>query len=324
MFFKDGKKVDEVQGADKRGIENATEKLLEDCFPQHRHKRKYLSAVPRLSTQPITATAKPAFPALLTKLESFSGASAADIGVLKADVVPVLEGKTSANAAMFDKWTASTTSLLSSLKPNETFPVVDLWRIGLLNDQTVATLAARLSSGGAEAISPILALTAKTLKTEKAAAPRPLLLTTLRLATNLLSPLPLANIVLGTESPLQTDLLAILIDALLHSEVSVRKAAADVAVNAAGWRHRIAKARAAAGGADDEDGLEVEWELELLTALLEGIGREGDADVGECRARVIIRDLPDLASISLTWLLCLSLRIHADQQATASSPHPRC
>jgi hypothetical protein len=280
IFYKDGAKVGEVCGADKRGIEGATQRLLADCF-QHAHERMYLPATSRLSVQPITATATPAFAALMGKLEGFAGASSPDVAVLKADVIPLLEGKSAANAAVIDKWTTTTTSLLEKLNPAAVFPVIDLWRLGLLNNTVVAQLVARLSSGGAQPLSAVLSLTARALKADIAGAPRPLLLTALRLTTNLLSPLPLANVILGAQSELQTDLFAVLVDALLHPEISVRKAAADVAVNAAAWRHRVAKACEAAGGASDEDGLEAEWEVELLTALLEGIGREADPDVGE-------------------------------------------
>lgn len=285
MFFKDGKKVNEVQGADKRGIENATEQLLDDCFPMHPHRRLFLPATERISLMPIAATASPAYAAMMTKLNSFSGASAADKTVIEKEVFPVLEGKSPVTPAFIDKWITATISLLGSLKPAEAFPVIDLWRIGLLNEKVVADITARLSPGSTatQPIGPILSLAARTLKEESTTAPRPLLLTTLRLATNLLASLPLANVILSpdSQSPIHSDLMSVLIDSLLHTEVSVRKAAADVAVNAAVWRHRVAKARAEAGGSDDEDGLEVDWEVELLTALLEGIGRESDADVGE-------------------------------------------
>lgn len=289
QFFKDGKKVDEMKGADKRGLESRVEAFLDDCFPRHPHRRLFLPATERLSTQPISATATPAYPALLSKLGSFNGATPDHVQVLSSEVVPFLEGKVTLNdaqlQALVSKWTATTNALLLTLKAAEAFPLIDLWRVGLTNARVSAALGLLLTPGatGAEPLGPILSLTANALKADTATTPRPLLLTTLRLSTNLLAPLPLANLVLSPSAALQPDLLAVLVDALLHPEVSVRKAAADVAVNAAAWRHRVGKERARAEGVAGEDdfGEEVEWEAELLRALLEGIGREQDADVGE-------------------------------------------
>lgn len=288
QFFKDGKKVDEMRGADKRGLESRVESFLDDCFPRHPHRRLYLPQTERVSTQPITATATPAYPALLSKLGSFEGATPAHVKVLSTEVVPFLEGKVTLDdtrlRTLVDKWTTSTNALLRTLKPADTFPLNDLWRVGLLNPRVSSALALCLSPSTTrpQPLGPILSLTANTLKTEASATPRPLLLTTLRLATNLLAPLPLANLVLSPGAALQPDLVTVLIEALLHPEVSVRKAAADVAVNAAGWRHRVSKERARLEGESGEDdfGNEADWEVELLSALLEGIGREQDPDVG--------------------------------------------
>lgn len=274
VFFKDGKKVDEMRGADKRGLESRVEAFMEECFPQHTHKRLYLPACERISTNPITATATPSYPALLGKLEGFAGASNPHVAVIKSEVVPFLEGKSSVAASgLVDKWAAATSALLGALKPAEVFPLVDLWRIGLLNDQIVGVVTPRVGSS-ADPIAPILSLAANTLKQQSTSTPRPLLLTTLRLATNFLAPLPLATAALSHPA----DLLSVLIESLLHSEVSVRKAAADVAVNAAAWRHRVDKGLEAKGS--DDRTPEQEWEVELLSALLEAIGREEDADVG--------------------------------------------
>lgn len=279
IFFKDGVKSDEMAGADKRGLEARVEAFLEDVFPRHPHEKTYLAATSRLSTQPITQTAVPGYPALLKKLESFPGATKAHVDVLRADVVPFLEGKAVSDAALpglVDKWTAATTGLLGSLKPAETFPLIDLWRVGLTNPRLVSALVLRLGpNAGAEPLTAILSLTSAQLASMGAATPRPLLLTTLRLCTNALAPLPLANLVLS--SALQEPLLSVLVESLLHAEVSVRKAAADVAVNAAAWRHRLAKE----SGQAAQEGPEPEWEVELLSALLESIGREADPDVGE-------------------------------------------
>ncbi|KAL1405966.1 hypothetical protein Q8F55_007648 [Vanrija albida] len=287
IFFKDGKQVDVMRGADKRGLENRVEAFLDDCFPQHPHKRLYLAVTSKLSTEPILATATPAFPALVSKIESF-GVAGSDLETLKK-AIAFLQAPGSLNDAqlgeLLTQWTNTTKTLLAKLKPEQTFPLIDLWRIALLNTRVAAILTVRLSptAPGAEPINAILALVASQLKERGGSTPRPLVLTALRLSTNLLGPLPLANLVLASGgTTLQSGLLTLLVDSLLHPEVSVRKAAADVAVNAAAWRHRLAKERAAAEGVsgEDDDGIEAEWEVEGVSALLEAIGREEDADVG--------------------------------------------
>jgi hypothetical protein len=57
----------------------------------------------------------------------------------------------------------------------------------------------------------------------------------------------------------------------------VRSAAAGVAVNLAGWRHRVSKEQ----GKGADEGSEHDWEVELVSAVIEAIGREADEDVGK-------------------------------------------
>ena len=55
----------------------------------------------------------------------------------------------------------------------------------------------------------------------------------------------------------------------------MRSAAAGVVLNMASWRHRCAKADHK--GADEME--ESEWEVEIISAIIEAIGRETDEDV---------------------------------------------
>lgn len=73
------------------------------------------------------------------------------------------------------------------------------------------------------------------------------------------------------------NILSVTVDSLLHPDQSVRSAAAGVAVNLAGWRHRISKEQSK--GADE--GSEHDWEVELVSAVIEAIDREADEDVGK-------------------------------------------
>ena len=294
MFFRDGKKVDELRGAAKRELEAKVEEFLESVWPSHPHRKVYLSQVESLPTTPLTSTTVPKYPALLEKLESF-GTNETAITLFKDQVVPFLEGKTTLSDADLETmamvWSITSAELLATLEPEQTFPIIDLWRVGLLKPRLAAFVALKLSTGApdnaTESVSPIVALATMIVKRQGTSTPKPFLITTLRLLTNLLAPLPVANLVLAScsderLSTLQENVVSLVVDSLLHSDAGVRSAAAGVSVNMAVWRHRVAnKVKRAA-----EDGDEAEWEVELVSALVEGIGRETDEDVGEWTCRV--------------------------------------
>ncbi|WVF66192.1 hypothetical protein IAT40_000932 [Kwoniella sp. CBS 6097] len=285
MFFRNGKKVDEMKGAAKRELENKVEAFLEECYPSHPHRRLYLPAVEGLPSNPITAAGVPAYPALLGKLEGFlSGEEReTDLKIVREEVVPFLEDKRSLSdpqlKGMVEKWITSTHHILESLKAEESFPVNDLWRVGLLKPRLASYLALRLSPSSQppsppDPISTILSLASNTLTLSGTSTPKPFLLTVLRLITNLLASTELANLTLssgnGSHPQIQEKLISILVESLLHPEVTVRSAAAGVAVNAGAWKQRTR---------GDDSTHDVDWDVEVVSALVEGIGREADEDV---------------------------------------------
>ncbi len=268
LFFRDGKKVDELKGASKKELAMKVQTFLDGCFPRHPHRKLYLPAIEAIPRNPITSATVPAYPALLSKLESFGAGG--KVVVLRDRVVPFLEGEACDLPSLVTDWTAASNELVSTLKPESTFPLIDLWRVALLNPQFVSLLALALSPAFTpEPISPILGLASSTTSPSK-----PFLLTVLRLLTNILAPLPLANLLLSA-SPLQPEILSITVDSLLHPDTSVRSAAAGVALNIASWRHRLAKEQRK----DPEDLEDKEWDVEIVSALVEAVGREADDDV---------------------------------------------
>lgn len=281
LFFRNGSKVDEMKGATKRELETRVETFLEDSFPRHRHRKVFLPTVEKLPTAPITSANLPAYPALLSKLESF-GAPSDRVKILREEALPLLEGKPKSPLELdqaLRRWTEATTSLLGSLQPDQTFPVIDLWRVGLLQPRISAQVALGLQSHDPShgPIDPILSLVASTLSSSGAATPKPFLLTALRFLTNLLAPLTIASLVLASSAAaatLQERVMVIAVESLLHADTAVRSAAAGVAFNMAAYRHRAAKER----NVGPEE-LETEWDVELCSALLEGISREEDEDV---------------------------------------------
>jgi thiol-disulfide isomerase/thioredoxin len=289
IFFKDGKKAQELKGADKRGLEAQVESFLEDCFPRHPHRKVYLPAIEAIPTKPVLSSTAPNYVALIAKLEGFSGVSKQDVEYLKTRVVPVLSGGQDVSdqtlKEIYQGWSQATGRILEALKPEETFPAIDLWRVGLLNPRLIALLAFDLSPSqqtSTESLSTMLQLASTTLEASSTSTPKPFLLTVLRLLTNLLAPTPLSNLILATpsQSPrlgkLLENVLAITVESLLHPDTSVRSAAAGVAVNLASWRHRVSKEQ----GKKPEEAGEHEWEVELVSATIEAIDRETDEDVG--------------------------------------------
>jgi hypothetical protein len=293
QFFHHGKKMDEMKGATKRELESRVETFLESCFPRHPHRKLYLPAIEGIPIAPITSSTMPAYPALLAKLEGFAGEDRDEFkfNVLRNDVVPFLEGKAQLSEAqlkeLVNRWSCVTGDLLKILKADQTFPVIDLWRVALLNPKISDIIALNLSPSTiaplSDPITPILNLAASTLAASTISTSKPFLLTSLRLLTNLVAPLHLANLLAASPPPspllanIQAKTILILVESLLHPDVGVRSAAAGVAVNLTSWRHRNAKDVRKAP--EDED--EGEWEIEVVSALLEGIGSESDENVGE-------------------------------------------
>lgn len=69
----------------------------------------------------------------------------------------------------------------------------------------------------------------------------------------------------------------VLVTSLLHSDLNVRTAGASLVFNVAAW---VQKGRSKADGDGVEDG---DWEMELMSAVVEAIDREGlegSEDVG--------------------------------------------
>jgi thiol-disulfide isomerase/thioredoxin len=289
IFFKDGKKAEELKGADKRGLQAKVESFLEDCFPRHPHRKLYLPAIEAVPTKPIQSANPPNYTALIGKLEGNTGLVKEDVEYLKEKVVPILEKKGGISEQdfkqVYQRWTEITDRSLGSLKPEETFPLIDLWRVGLLEPKitTLLTMALSPSSDTSEPLSTILELASSTLKASSSSTPKPFLLTVLRLLTNILAITPLANMILATPSQtpklhkILENVLSVTVDSLLHPDQSVRSAAAGVAVNLAGWRHRSSKEQ----GKGADEGIEHDWEVELVSAAIEAIDREADEDVGK-------------------------------------------
>jgi hypothetical protein len=176
-------------------LDAKVEKFLEDCFPRHPHRKLYLPAIEAIPTKPIQSSNVPNYTALLGKVSGYPSMPNDDVEYLRTSIVPVLEGKIGNSDQElkegYARWTQITERALTSLQPEETFPLIDLWRVGLLDPKVTTLISIALSpsqSDSPDPLSPILNLAASTLKASSSSTPKPFLLTVLRLLNNLLAP----------------------------------------------------------------------------------------------------------------------------------------
>lgn len=184
----------------------------------------------------------------------------------------------SATQAILIAWSQSTLALTAALPPASLFPLVDLWRLALL-DPNVSKWASPTSAS--DPISIFMTKAAEALQdTDRASSLRNFILTVLRLLSNAFASPVLAQKLLLHET--KKTMTAVLVPSLLHADGAVRTAAASLAFNVAGiiQKGRIANVRQGSSSeavVEDED-----WELELVSAVVEALDRErASEEVGE-------------------------------------------
>ncbi|KAJ7069916.1 DUF862-domain-containing protein [Mycena amicta] len=297
MFFLDGKKISELKGADAGELRTQVDLLLFEAYPPHPHSTLSLPAIKALSLSPILFTQVPALDAALAKFFSFIDTApqtphsthAKDI--LRSQVVPYLKNrfaseskstKVSATAPMLTAWAAVTMTLIGVLPKESLFPLVDMWRLAVLDPATSAWLAA---SPGAGPVGAIAKMAQETLSQDNKAA-RNFVLTTLRLLTNAFGNGALSRDLLAGSGGA---VMGTLVPALLHSDSAVRTAAASLAFNVASPVQRVRIATGAGLGglpptapvdaADAASATDEEWQVELASALTEALKNETGEEV---------------------------------------------
>lgn len=255
----------------------------------HAHTLLSLPAIEAISLDPILSTQIPNLDIMFAKLLGFIDGVPTWTGTvtqaqvkqtLSKTVLPFLKVSTATRPAQqskstsFDHWPALVSSLAANLGANELFPLVDIWRIALLNAPFAAWIATKKVSEG-----PLQHLVDKALQTKD--VPRNYLLTVLRMLANAFS-----NRVLAREVILfaRASMTKILVDALLHEDAAVRTAAASLGFNVAAYlqRLRVEKVEARDDGPSGEES--EEWELEIIVAVLGSIEQETNSEeTGEYR-----------------------------------------
>lgn len=265
-----------------------------------------MPAIRSISLDPILFTTPPPFDALNAKLGGFIDSCSlprkADIkAILSTSIIPALKRRfpaaassdkaTSLSSAFGQQFAQVTQALLGTLAPADVYPLVDLWRIAIL-DPSVSSWVAESTSRPDAISSDVTAMIFQYVqKHQTGDVPRTLLLTTLRLANNCFASDVLQRHIL-TPSATSTSptapralLTSILIPALLHEDSATRMAAASLAFN---FGYSVqkplmekAKQRGPSRGSDGIDG-DGEWEVEIVSALIEALQRETQKeDVGK-------------------------------------------
>jgi len=230
------------------------------------------------------------------------------IPFLKARFPPTSNGTTNgkipiATADFLRQWTHTTITLLSVLPPTEIFPLIDFWRAGLLDDHVSNWIAAggvKSSTTAGENVDIVGAILKKAVEIVEnngeaaKGGERNLLLTTLRMVSNGFANPLLARYLLSTTpshtstTPSRTLLTSLLVSTLLHSDALVRTASASLAFNISAHLQRPlieavreGKRNGEEGVRDNEEEGQGDWEVEVVSAIVEGVRREGGEDVGE-------------------------------------------
>ena len=200
---------------------------------------------------------------------------------LKLQVLP--SGKSTAKplsllAPMLTEWADASKTLISALPTEQLFPVVDLWRLALLSTTVGIWISGEpFSTPGAtsDIISGFLD------KAEFKSLPRPFVLTLLKCLCNAFGTPALSQRLL-VSSPLREKLTDLAISQLLEEDNQVRTAAASLVFNiASSTQVQRSDAGRNISVPQTSTGVDAEWEIEVVSAVIEGIRREEGEEIRE-------------------------------------------
>ncbi|KAL4250786.1 DeSI family protein [Abortiporus biennis] len=279
IFFLNGKKTHELKGADQGELKTQIDLLLWEAFPPHPHTKLSLPTLQKISTNPILFSQVPNLDVVLTKFTSLlPPSSSAYSTTLSAEFIPFLKARfsTDKQAAkhpspsreQLTRWTDLTKDLISSLQPAQLFPLVDMWRLAILDSNISSHIASSSSSSANDLVDLVLLKALSSLSSPSDS--RNFILTTLRLGCNsfsspFLSPASASNS--GKKKTLATNLF---VSAVLSEDKNVKNAAASLGFNLSAVVQ--AKHRQAGGnGNGNEEDQDAEWEIEIISAVLEAL-----------------------------------------------------
>ncbi|KIM24661.1 hypothetical protein M408DRAFT_17525 [Serendipita vermifera MAFF 305830] len=292
QFYLDGKRVHELKGANAPELRSQTNLLIYDAFPPHPHAKLTLPELRGVSLNPILFSQVPKLDALSTKfLSTVDGVAslsadqkAAIKTVISKQMIPALQSGLSKDAkapsiTSLPSWIATTAQVSQAVSPALLFPLVDLWRLAVL----IPDVANHLSTSATSPLPNLLNIAADAASS---ADTKNLTLTALRLACNMFSNAALTRRMLSqlaySDGTVPRDILTrLLVPALLSDAPNVRVAAASLAFNVSSFLQKPLMASFQNGmtGQMVPDAVdEVDWVVEVLSAVVEAVRREDTED----------------------------------------------
>ena len=262
----------------------------------HAHSSLSLPCLAAVSTEPIIFRTVASLDAVATKLSHFIDDSellaeekARIKDTMESVILPFLRlqilpsGKStvkplSSLAPMLTEWAAASNTLLSALPVEQLFPIVDLWRLGFLST-TVGTWISEELFGAPDATSSIIFEFLN--RAESKPLPRSFLLTLLKCFSNAFGTPSLARRLLAP-GRLREKLTDLTISQLLEEDNLVRTTAASLVFNIAS----STQAQRTDTGKNSfipqtPTGVDIEWEIEVVSAVIESIRREESEEIRE-------------------------------------------
>ncbi|KAJ1019806.1 hypothetical protein NDA13_006031 [Ustilago tritici] len=298
-----GKESNQVRGADVGELKTAVELMLSEAYPPHPHARlcKPLESLASLPWQPHLYSTIPNLSLLLHKIDTAISQHSAKSFAEKADLqearkmiantwIPWLEstGDKKTNKplpnALPDGTSTVAKLLAASLQIDSLFPVLDLFRLSVLQESYVRRVFRNPTAADRKEINGITRLLSHVsqvaYKGESSASQTPLFLIAARLLTNLAASTPFVQVIESHET-VRSLVLELTTSLLLCPDARVRSAAASCAFNLAlhqhaerpDWINRDPQAPPMLGSRLGET-----WESELASALLQAIINESESD----------------------------------------------
>ncbi|KAF8968944.1 PPPDE putative peptidase domain-containing protein [Flammula alnicola] len=294
IFFLDGKKLDELKGANQNELRNLVDLLLFQAYPPHPHTSIPMPAIQALSMNPIIFSQVPAIETVLAKLSSFiddqpswpeaATQTKAEVkAVISTTVLPYLRSRfpasnspkvlPSATPAILTAWTQATSVMASALPVESLFPLVDMWRLAFLDPAVGAWAASLTPSSASDPVGVFLPKAISSQDTPTKGA-RNYILTVLRLLCNAFSSPVLARKLLRED--MRQKITSVLVPSLLHTDPVVRTAAASLAFDVAAviQKDRVESVRTGKGIRPGSEEDLADWQVEMVSALLEALDRE--------------------------------------------------
>lgn len=264
MTFIKGEKESEWSGANEAQLRGNVRLLIQMAHPPHPHTLLRLPTLQRLHKSPVTYTKIPPIEKLIAKMGTAGSDTA--VGALKGFVTTRQQsGAVDAPLPDLPAVSAFISKSFQTLQPESLFPIVDLFRLALVDP--------RVSGYYAEDASETVFRILNTVNRLDTSCPYQLRIVTLHMACNLFTS-QLFPIKLFMEPSYSTPLFQLVTSSLLDNEhPPVRVAASSLAFNMAASNHQ----QRIQGKADF---LPESSQVELVASLLEAMGRERESKDG--------------------------------------------